>query len=746
MLHFRWSCSNARGRDGVLRSVATVVVTAVAWAGSSVWAAPPTGAEVVAPRDPGRRANQAIAKPSPIIPANGRPVVASGDVGACCYGTYGACVEGSESSCQAGGGRFKGTGTECTELSCSGACCFGDDCNDGYGEGGCTLDGGTYQGDGALCSQLSIACPPRTGACCLTDGCAEVSALECAETGRSFFGLGTYCWQVASCEPPVLFGACCFPEGNCSLATAARCAEAGGSPLPAGTRCFSGTCSGACCFSVGCGSRYAPFWCGFNGGSFQGFGSRCTDEGIPCPNGACCFPWGDCSQEVTRESCTSQGGEFLGVGVSCKDVACRGACCTRYGECTQTAPADCDGTFLGRGMDCGGESCPQTGACCFADFCEVVTEAACKTGGGDFRGTGALCEGGSCEGACCDDHDGTCALTISGDCNGAFRGPGTTCDVAECPPVGACCFDWGCEVATQDWCTNNSGQFAGPGSECGACLPAGACCFDAGCEERTEPSCIDRGGNFLGADRHCSGPLACNFDGVCTGSCPGACCAFTSSACTDRFSLEECEQFLEGEFMGHGTRCTDSQIACVSELGACCVPPPAGGPPSPNSAARTGMADVHASLRSQGRRLAVSGRDWSQRQNLRVAGKSSESCLDRVTAFECALLLGQFHLQKTCTGVECPRGLCPGLEDCCTSHRSLGCRDENCCRTVCGADPWCCLPELSFFAWDDICVSLANRLCGDGAGGYCASHLADLNGDGVVNLQDYAFFQNSFGQ
>jgi hypothetical protein len=53
---------------------------------------------------------------------------------------------------------------------------------------------------------------------------------------------------------------------------------------------------------------------------------------------------------------------------------------------------------------------------------------------------------------------------------------------------------------------------------------------------------------------------------------------------------------------------------------------------------------------------------------------------------------------------------------------------------------------LSFFAWDDICVSLANRLCGDGAGGYCASHLADLNGDGVVNLQDYAFFQNSFGQ
>jgi len=49
----------------------------------------------------------------------------------------------------------------------------------------------------------------------------------------------------------------------------------------------------------------------------------------------------------------------------------------------------------------------------------------------------------------------------------------------------------------------------------------------------------------------------------------------------------------------------------------------------------------------------------------------------------------------------------------------------------------------SLYSWDDVCIEIANRVCGDGKGGYCAWRLADLNGDGVANLLDYGIFQAS---
>jgi hypothetical protein len=99
-----------------------------------------------------------------------------------------------------------------------------------------------------------------------------------------------------------------------------------------------------------------------------------------------------------------------------------------------------------------------------------------------------------------------------------------------------------------------------------------------------------------------------------------------------------------------------------------------------------------------------------------------------------------------CSAASCPISLCPGTGACCTPHRSAACSDVDCCQTVCSVDPWCCIDYPPFLGWDDICIDLANSLCGDGHGGYCAVHLSDLNGDGVVDLLDYRLFQNSFGE
>jgi len=596
-----------------------------------------------------------------------RDVVAQGDAGACCFGPWGDCTDATEASCEAGGGRFKGTGTECSELACAGACCLAPEgCSDREGLGRCILRGGAYQGDGTLCSQLTIDCPPTTGACCLPTGCEERTPTDCFAGGGFFWGLGTQCFQVASCSPPELRGACCFGDGGCSEERRALCEAAGGTFRGPGTLCFSDTCVGACCFPWACQGRYAPIWCARDGGIFQGVRTLCSDLNSACPMGACCYPWGVC--DLTTESqCASGEGEFLGLRTTCKDVTCTGACCARDGSCSETAPWYCDGTFRGRG---------------------------------------------------------------------------TSCKTADCPLPGACCFEWGgCgEQYTQEDCTGNGGEFQGPGTSCNNVVcprRVGACCFgDGSCDDLREAACTDRGGQFLGTDRFCVGsgfansagggspalslsqnretrtrPLARDAGsartslGIGSYLCPGACCAFSSSACIDSYDQQSCETFFDGVFQGNGTRCTDEAIECPGEYGACCAQF-ASGP-------GYGCADG-----------------------------------DGVTAFVCALygVGGQFTPGVDCAQAGCSATICPGEGDCCTPHRSLGCSDAECCRTVCGVDPLCCVQEFQLGSWDAACVQLANRMCGDGNGGYCAVHLSDLNGDGVVDLLDYRLFQNSFGQ
>jgi len=783
------------------------------------------------------------------------------DVGACCVGPYGDCFGTTETSCASVGGRFKGAGTECSQLSCRGACCDGTHCSD-TGAGDCVFGGGTYQGDGTRCTDLNIACP--VGACCYEWGCSEVPSQECVAGGGCFVP-GRYC-QVVACPGCQLRGACCIPPWSCDFMTRDECARREGTYRGDGSDCSGETCSGACCDQQYCGydcSVRNPGDCAYCQGTFQGYGTRCTDVGIACQPGACCTRNGDCTQtgptncdgtfrgrgtscegadcppagaccfdgscfSLTEQACVGDGGNFRGEGSDCSSetcwgaccdsecwgwceferpgncascqgtfqgygtrctdvgIACQtGACCYHFGSCQETREANCapdngvfqglgttcsavecprgaccypwgscddqltvqgcaqnGGVFSGVGTNCENAACPPAGACCIDYDCNVLTQTACTAQGGNFRGAGTVCDGGTCDGACCDDYDASCSVTTRGNCSGTFRGIGTVCDGADCPLPGACCFEWGgCgEQYTQEDCTGNGGEFQGPGTSCNNVVcprRVGACCFgDGSCDDLREAACTDRGGQFLGTDRFCVGsgfansagggspalslsqnretrtrPLARDAGsartslGIGSYLCPGACCAFSSSACIDSYDQQSCETFFDGVFQGNGTRCTDEAIECPGEYGACCAQF-ASGP-------GYGCADG-----------------------------------DGVTAFVCALygVGGQFTPGVDCAQAGCSATICPGEGDCCTPHRSLGCSDAECCRTVCGVDPLCCVQEFQLGSWDAACVQLANRMCGDGNGGYCAVHLADLNGDGIVDLRDYQLFQNEFGR
>jgi hypothetical protein len=73
-------------------------------------------------------------------------------------------------------------------------------------------------------------------------------------------------------------------------------------------------------------------------------------------------------------------------------------------------------------------------------------------------------------GACCRP-DGVCILTTAAGCasvSGLYRGEGTSCATANCPPppTGACCLASGCAVLTQPQCLGQNGAYAGDNVTC----------------------------------------------------------------------------------------------------------------------------------------------------------------------------------------------------------------------------------------------------------------------------------------
>ena len=207
-------------------------------------------------------------------------------------------------------------------------------------------------------------------------------------------------------------GACCHADGSCEVTTKARC-----------------------------------------DGVFHGTGTICD------PNtcvGACCWPDGHCTV-ISAAACGAGGGNWLGLETSCGPRnLCRqpGACCCRDGHCEMSqviAPGDCDpncSNYLGDNTNCGSPNpCPQPGACCdfYTGYCmmsDVIDPGNCAPGY-TYMGNNTHCDDPNLcpRGACCLPGDGGCievreqyCVDSSGNC-GIYRGDGTRCASAACPPT-----------------------------------------------------------------------------------------------------------------------------------------------------------------------------------------------------------------------------------------------------------------------------------------------------------------------
>lgn len=282
-----------------------------------------------------------------------------------------------------------------------------------------------------------------TGACCYPAGnCAVLTQPNCLATQGIYMGNGTVCLGDLNgngvddaCEQVVPTGACCYPSGNCAVATQPACTGSGGFYLGNGTACLGDVnphngvddaCeqvlpTGACCYVTGpCVVTTAPA-CAFTGGIYAGDGTNCNDvngNGVAdiceqyLPTGACCFDNGTC-QAMIAANCTQAGGTYAGNGTlcagdvngngvddACEGVVTMGACC--YGDpimpiCVNTTSTVCGQNYHGTwysGQSCATFMCPvgPTGACCYTNgSCAVVTQSACTSAQGTYMGNGTTC-------------------------------------------------------------------------------------------------------------------------------------------------------------------------------------------------------------------------------------------------------------------------------------------------------------------------------------------------------------------
>lgn len=244
----------------------------------------------------------------------------------------------------------------------------------------------------------------------------------------------------------------------------------------------------ACCLDTGLCVEISQDTCeGLLGGTFFD-GQLCdpdgdpgTDDG-PCTDlGACCFLEGGCiyTFEIT---CIDNGGEYLGLGVSCSDTACIGACCVDGvqqpdllppldGYCLDISSASCaeiGAIFAGVDTACATQACTPLGSCCFASAScmDVLNEDQCLSLFGTYN-SGVFCYENACvPGACCLSGDyGSCVdvseISCEGLLGGTHMGSDTSCEITPCTTIGSCCFGSGTcvDVMSPSACLGDGGTY-----------------------------------------------------------------------------------------------------------------------------------------------------------------------------------------------------------------------------------------------------------------------------------------------
>ena len=148
----------------------------------------------------------------------------------------------------------------------------------------------------------------------------------------------------------------------------------------------------------------------------------------PCPEGACCFSDGSCTQE-TAPNCAAAGGVYQGDGVDCANAGCVAICGPGAGSCFSP-----NGTPGCEDADCCNIVCGIDSFCCDVEWDGICADLAL-----------ANCPGAPSEGACCFP-DGSCLFLTIADCDlqgGVHQGLGVDCADAICPvaPTNDLCAD-----------------------------------------------------------------------------------------------------------------------------------------------------------------------------------------------------------------------------------------------------------------------------------------------------------------
>jgi hypothetical protein len=129
-------------------------------------------------------------------------------------------------------------------------------------------------------------------------------------------------WFTFTAAGAVPTGACCFPDGSCTVLANGACIGNPGAVYQGdATACATANCPqpGACCFPNGSCTFVLQTACS---GTWTSVGTTCTLANCPQPPlGACCATDSTCAQ-ANVYTCSAANGSWLGAGTSCTGVVC----------------------------------------------------------------------------------------------------------------------------------------------------------------------------------------------------------------------------------------------------------------------------------------------------------------------------------------------------------------------------------------------------------------------------------------